>query len=102
MTRRRWSMSTMAAPRLPASGPAAPSGEVPEVPERLPEGLLAQIERALVRAVLDLHTYRPIVTGVGQHREELPPAHLAEPRQLGPVVLEGGRQDADLVQPLPV
>ena len=42
----------------PAADQAAASGEVPQVAERLPEGLLAQLERALVGAVLDLDADR--------------------------------------------
>src|SRR5512135_2241778 len=101
MTRWRWSMSTMA-PGLPASQPSVQSGEVPQVPERLPKGLLAQVERPLVRAVLDLHAYGAIVTGVGQDGEEAAPVHLSQPRQLRPVVLEGSGHDADVVELLRV
>ena len=64
MTRWRWSMSTMAGLSTLARRRAAPSGEVPQVPERLPEGLLAQVERALVGAVLDLDAHGPVVAGV--------------------------------------
>src|SRR5262245_47308493 len=51
-------------------------------PLALAQGALAISQRTLVRPILHLDAHRAVVAGVSQGREQRPPAHIAQARDL--------------------
>src|SRR5271169_194442 len=69
-----------------------------EVAAALSQGCFPGGKRSLECPVLHLDAGRSVVANVGESREEVAPVHIAEPRQLGSVVLQGSCEDSHLRQ----
>src|SRR3954470_19719313 len=71
---------------------------LPNIVVALNQSPLARAQIRFIRAILDFHGYRPVITSVAQHRQEAAPIDFAEPGQFRRMVIERVRQSAHLVQ----
>ena len=71
---------------------------MPQEVDALPQGSAAGVQVGFESPVLDLDADGALIADVRQDRKEPAPRHVAQTRQLGPMVFQRRRQDPDVVQ----